>query len=175
MGDMSILRAGDRHQVARRLVAAVVAGVALVAACAAVSEGAVALGIVSLHASTGDWDARGIVVVAASLTLFFAGPVLAAAALAPSAEALRPVLPAAALATAAAVVARYLAYDEYYFPLHRRISDGGILPGWWIVLVAGLAVGAAALAFRHVRAGLVLAGAALFLAGPTILIAASGH
>jgi hypothetical protein len=172
---MGAVRVDGDHRAARGLIRAVMAGVALVALCAAISEGAIALGIVSLHAATGDWDARGILVVAASLTLLVAGPVLAAAALTPFADALRPVLPAAALATAAAVVARYFAYDSYYFPLHRRISDGGILPGWWIVLVGALAVGAAGLALRSVRAGLVLAGAAMFLAGPTILIAATGH
>jgi hypothetical protein len=172
---MGVVRVDGDHRAARGVIRAVMAGVALVALCAAISEGAIALGIVSLHASTGDWDARGIVVVVASLTLLVAGPVLAAAALTPFAEALRPMLPAAALATAAAVVARYFAYDSYYVPLHRRISDGGILPGWWIVLVVALAVGAAGLALRSVRSGLVLAGAAMFLAGPTILIAATGH
>lgn len=172
---MGAVRVADDHRAARRLIRAVTAGVALVALCAAISEGSIALGIVALHASTGDWDARGIVLVVASVTLFFAGPVLAAAALTRFADVFALVLPPAALATAAAVVARYFAYDSYYFPLHRRISDGGILPGWWIVLVAGLAVAAAALARRNVRAGLVAAGAAMFLAGPTILIAATGH
>jgi len=143
--------------------------------CAAISEGAFALGIVGLDASTGAWDARGIVVVAAALTLVVAGPVFAAGAFAPFADALRPGLPVAALATAAAVVARFFAYDPYYAPLHRRMSDGGILPGWWIVLVAALAVAAAALALRSVRASLFLAGTAMCLAGPTIFLAGLGH
>ena len=84
-------------------------------------------------------------------------------------------LATAELATAAAVVARFFAYDPYYAPLHRRMSEGGILPGWWIVLVAALAVAAAALAFRNARASLVVGGAAMFLAGPTIFVAALGH
>jgi hypothetical protein len=172
---MGSVRVGDDHRGARRLILAVTVGVSLAALCAAISEGAIALRILALHASTGDWDVRSILVVAASLTLLVAGPVLAVAAATPFADASLPALPVAALATAAAVVARFFAYDSYYFPLHRRMSDGGVLPGWWIVLVVALAVAAALVAFRNVRASLMLAGAAMFLAGPTILIASTGH
>jgi hypothetical protein len=172
---MGSVRVGDDHRGARRLILAVTVGVSLAALCAAISEGAIALRILALHASTGDWDVRSILVVAASLTLLVAGPVLAVAAATPLADASLPALPVAALATAAAVVARFFAYDSYYFPLHRRMSDGGVLPGWWIVLVVALAVAAALAAFRNVRASLMLAGAAMFLAGPTILIASTGH
>jgi hypothetical protein len=172
---MGSVRVGDDHRGARRLILAVTVGVSLAALCAAISEGAIALRILALHASTGDWDVRSIIVVAASLTLLVAGPVLAVAAATPFADASLPALPVAALATAAAVVARFFAYDSYYFPLHRRMSDGGVLPGWWIVLVVALAVAAALVAFRNVRASLMLAGAAMFLAGPTILIASTGH
>jgi hypothetical protein len=172
---MGSVRVGDDHRGARRLILAVTVGVSLAALCAAISEGAIALRILALHASTGDWDVRSIIVVAASLTLLVAGPVLAVAAATPFADASLPALPVAALATAAAVVARFFAYDSYYFPLHRRMSDGGVLPGWWIVLVVALAVAAALIAFRNVRASLMLAGAAMFLAGPTILIASTGH
>lgn len=172
---MGSVRVGDDHRGARRLILAVTVGVSLAALCAAISEGAIALRILALHASTGDWDVRSILVVAASLTLLVAGPVLAVAAATPFADASLPALPVAALATAAAVVARFFAYDSYYFPLHRRMSDGGVLPGWWIVLVVALAVAAALAAFRNVRASLMLAGAAMFLAGPTILIASTGH
>jgi hypothetical protein len=175
MGDMSTVHAGTDHQAARWLPRLAMTAVAIVALWAAVSEGAVALGVVGLHSSSGDVDLRGLAVFAAAVTLFFAGPVLAVAAATPFADLLRPGLPGAALVTAAAVVARFYAYDSYYFPLHRRMSDGGILPGWWIVLVAGLAVAAAALAFRNARAALLAGGAAMFLAGPTIFVAALGH
>lgn len=174
MCGMGSVRVGDDHRGARRLILAVTVGVSLAALCAAISEGAIALRILALHASTGDWDVRSIIVVAASLTLLVAGPVLAVAAATPLADASLPALPVAALATAAAVVARFFAYDSYYFPLHRRMSDG-VLPGWWIVLVVALAVAAALIAFRNVRVSLMLAGAAMFLAGPTILIASTGH
>jgi hypothetical protein len=166
---MSVLCARDGHRAGRRLIPVATAAVAFVAASAAVSEG----GVVGLHASSGGWDMRSIIVAAASLTLFVAGPALAASSLTPFADAFRPALPAAAIAAAAAAVARFFAYDSYYYPLHRRMSDDGILPGWWIMLVAALA--AAGLSFRNVRASRTLAGAAMFLAGPTILIAAAGH
>jgi len=175
MCDMTALPARTGHGTAPWVARVATTVVTIVALGAAISEGAVALGIVGLHPSTGDLDLRGLAVVAAAVTLFFAGPAFAVAAATPFADLLRPRLATAELATAAAVVARFFAYDPYYAPLHRRMSEGGILPGWWIVLVAALAVAAAALALRNARASLVVGGAAMFLAGPTIFVAALGH
>ena len=58
------------------------------------------------------------------------------------------------LASVAFVVARFLTFDPYYLPTLRRISDGGLLPAWWIVSLALLGVGMA-VALRHLaRLGL---------------------
>lgn len=151
---------------------AVIAAIVLVLVAATTSEGAIALGIVGLDASTGGWDTRDLLIVAASCVLFFGGPVLAAAAFTRLAEALRLGLPAVGLATGAAVVARYY---SYYWPDLIRMSEGGILPGWWIALVAALALTAAVLSWRDLRTGLYLTGIVMFLAGPTILVAGLGH
>jgi hypothetical protein len=106
--------------------------------------------------------------------LFFGGPVLAAA-FTRLAEALRLGLPAVGLATGAVVVARYYSYNSYYWPDLIRMSEGGILPGWWIALLAALALTAAVLSWRDLRTGLCLTGVAMFLAGPTIFVAGLGH
>ena len=162
----------DAGQIAGR---ALTAAITLVLAAAAISEGLVALGIVGLSPSTGDWDVRDILLVAAFFALFFGGPLFVAAAFTRFADGLRPGVPFVALATGAVVVARFLSYDPYYAPYLRRMSDGGILPGWWIVVLAGAAVGAAVLSRRDLRMGLVLTGTVMFLAGPTIFVAGLGH
>ena len=148
---------------------------ALAAAPAAVSEAAVALGIAGLGASSGaGWSLRDILLSAAVLALLLGGPLVAGLAFTPFAGIAARAVPPAALATAAAVVARYLAYDSYYAPSLRRISHG-ILPAWWIVLVAGLATFAAIRSRTHPRTSLLVAGMAMFLAGPTLVVAAAGH
>lgn len=161
----------DAGQIAGR---ALTAAITVVLVAATISEGLVALGVVGLSPSTGDWDVRDILLVAAFFALFFGGPLFVAAAFTRFADGLRPG-PFVALATGAVVVARFLSYDPYYAPYLRRMSDGGILPGWWIVVVAGAALGAAVLSRRDPRMGLVLTGIVMFLAGPTIFVAGVGH
>ncbi len=159
-----------------KAVHALMGALTLVAAAAAVSEAAVALGIAGLGASTNaGWSLRDTVLIAAALGLLFAGPLVAGLAFTPHAGAAARALPPAALATAAAVVARYYAYDPYYAPYLRRMSDGGVLPVWWIAMVAAVAIFAAARARNQPQTSLVLAGAAMFLAGPTMLVAGAGH
>jgi hypothetical protein len=103
---------------------------ALAAAPAAVSEAAVALGIAGLGASSGaGWSLRDILLSAAVLALLLGGPLVAGLAFTPFAGIAARAVPPAALATAAAVVARYLAYDPYYAPSLRRISHGILPPG----------------------------------------------
>ena len=122
----------DAGQIAGR---ALTAAITLVLVAATISEGLVALGVVGLSPSTGDWDVRDILLVAAFFALFFGGPLFVAAAFTRFADGLRPGVPFVALATGAVVVARFLSYDPYYAPYLRRMSDGGILPGWWIVVL----------------------------------------
>jgi hypothetical protein len=120
-------------------------------------------------------DRSRVLVAAATAGLFLASPLVAGLSFTPVAVATARVLPIAALATAAAVVARYLSYDPYYAPVRRRMSEGGVLPAWWIILVAGLAILAAARARHDPRTSLLIAAAAMVVAGPTILVAGLGH
>jgi hypothetical protein len=51
-------------------------------------------------------------------------------------------------AAGAFVLAHYFTYDPYYFPGLRRYSEGGILPLWWLIVVAAGSILAGLLA-RH--------------------------
>lgn len=166
---------GLERRATKRAVLALTAALTLVVTAAMVSENAVALRVVGLGASDGGWSVRDIILVTAAAALLLAGPLLVALAGTPLVDAAARGLPLAAVATAGAVVARYLSYDPYYAPTLRRMSDGGILPAWWIVLVAGLALAVAVWSRREPRPSLSLAGIAMFLAGPTIFIAGGGH
>ncbi len=56
-------------------------------------------------------------------------------------------------AAAAFVLAHYFTYDPYYFPTLRRYSEGGILPLWWLILVAASSILAGLLARYRPRSG----------------------
>jgi hypothetical protein len=172
---MSVVERRPGWRATRIAARAFLGALALVVTTAAASEAAVALGIVALQPSDGGWSGRDVVLVAAAAGLFLAAPLVAGLSFTQLAGAVAPVLTPAALATAAAVVARYLSYDPYYAPYKRRMSEGGALPTWWIILVAGLAILAAVRARRDPGTSLLLAGAAMFLAGPTMIAAGLGH
>ena len=174
MGGMLTIGAGEDHHPARRAGRVLTAAVTLMLLAAAISEAAIALRIVGLDRSTGGWDARDLLVVAACCVLVFGGPVFTAAAFTRLADGLRSSLPLVALATGALVVARYYSYDSYYWPDLIRMSEG-ILPGWWIALLVALALGAAVLSWRDLRTSLYLTGIVMFLAGPTVFVAGLGH
>jgi hypothetical protein len=83
--------------------------------------------------------------------------------------------PAIPLGGAAFVVARFYSYDPYYAPTLRRMSDGGSLPGWWIIAVVALAVGGALATTCLPRLALAAAGAAALLCAATAFLAGLGH
>jgi hypothetical protein len=86
-----------------------------------------------------------------------------------------PAGPAIAIAAALLVVARFYAYDPYYAPAQRRMSEGGVLSGTWIVLVVACALVAALIAARSQRAGPVAVALACWLAFGTAFAAGFGH
>jgi hypothetical protein len=172
---MSTVKPEALHNARLNVGRALTGAIALIVLAAAIWEACIALGIVGLDRSDGGWDTRDLLLLGASCALFFGGPVLGAAAFTRLAAGLRSGLPAVACATAALVVARYYSFDSYYAPFRQRFSEGGVLPGWWIALLAALVLGSAALSRRDPRLGLVLAGSVMFLAGPTILAAGAGH
>jgi hypothetical protein len=154
---------------------AVTGAVALVVLAAAISEASIALGLVGLDPSSYGWNLRGLLVFGASCALLFGGPVLVVAAVIRRTDGFRAGLPAVAVATAALFIARYYAYDPYYAPDRLRFAEVGFVPGWWIVLLAALALAAAALSRRHPEAAMIVAGSAMMLAGPTVFLAGLGH
>ena len=84
--------------------------------------------------------------------------------------------PLIAIACALLVVTRFYGFDPYYAPTLRRMSDGGLLPGAWIVVVVACALGAALVAARWNRVGAVAVAAVCWLAFfRTGLLAGAGH
>ncbi len=80
------------------------------------------------------------------------------------------------LAAASFVVARWFSYDPYYAPTLRRMSDGGIVPGWWIVLLVVMAAGTAWAIFRgRPRAGTVFTVTVMWFSAITALASGGGH
>jgi hypothetical protein len=118
---------------------------------------------------------RRVLVAAASCVLILAAPVYAAVAFTGLAERFRSGLAVVALATAALLVARYYSYDPYYAPDLHRMSDGGLIAGWWVVLLVGLSLTAVAARRRGLPASLFLSGVTMLLAGPTVFLADVGH
>jgi len=114
---------------------------------------------------------------AAFLALAFSGAGLLAGSLGHTASHLVPagLVSLLSLAAVSFVVARFYSYDPYYAPTLRRMSDGGIVPGGWIVFLVGLAVLAAWNVFRNRRLGMVLTSAVCWLSAITALVMPAGH
>ena len=147
----------------------------LVVGTAAVSEGAVALGIVGIGESAGGWDLRGLLILAASCVLLFGAVVFVGAAFIRLAGGSRLGPPAVALVTSALVVARYYSYDTYYAPQLYRVSQTSIIPGWWVALLAALSVTVAVLRRRSPPAAFFVTGVVMLAAAPTVFVAGLGH
>ena len=132
-------------------------------------ELALALGAGSLGPDPGD-DVAGSTFV--QVVAFLA--MVAAAALAPF-PGVRP-WPAALFAPAAAayLVAFYFTYDPYYAPTLRRYSEGNV-GGWWIVVVAVIAVANGVLMRLQPPIGRYTTSAVLVLVLLTTLFAGDGH
>jgi hypothetical protein len=123
---------------------------------------------------TGD----SVVVLAALLAMLVVGFMLSPAAIdrrTSQGMASDPVVALVALAAAAFVLARYLAYDPNYLPTLRRMSDGGIVPPWWVGFIVVLALGSAALTRIEARAALLGVSAVMFFGAFTALLTGAGH
>jgi hypothetical protein len=155
-----------------------IAGVLAMLVVGAAYEAAVAAGGVAVGPRPGQMPAADTpIVVGAIWALAGAGTVLLAGCLSRTArDALATRL--LALLNAAAicfVVARYYSYDPYYAPDLLRMSQGGIVPGWWMVSLVALAAGAIATLRRDTRVGMLLTAAVTWLAAITALAAGLGH
>jgi hypothetical protein len=104
-------------------------------------EAAVAIGLVDLGGESGARPpGEGVAVAAAAVAVVLASARTLAV---PRAAALLPPV------AAAFALARFCAYDPYYAPTVRRASEGGLVPGWWIVGLVAVAVLAAVLIVRN--------------------------
>ncbi len=146
------------------------AAVVLAAAC---HQAAVALGWLPIGRLPGEGAAgERYLLDAALLVLVLAGFALFAAC---TTDLRVSVAPAIALAAALLVVARFYAYDPYYAPSLRRMSDGGAVAGTWIVIVVAACAGAALLALRARRSGLAAVALVCWVSFGTAFAAGLGH
>lgn len=167
-----------RSGTVRLLVSIVIVGVLAMLVVGAAYEAAMAAGVVTVGPRPGEMPAADTpIVVGAIWALAGAGAVLLAGCLSrPVRDALATRL--LALLNPAAicfVVARYYSYDPYYAPDLLRMSQGGIVPGWWVVSLVALAAGAMATLRRDTRVGMLLTAAVTWLAAITALAAGLGH
>jgi hypothetical protein len=170
--------AETRHVMTRRAVLLLILVITAAVSVAAGYEALDALGAVTVGPLPGETPRGEAAVVAlAILALLVAGLLLVASSLVGDAAELVPARLLALLngAATALVVARFFSYDSYYAPTLRRMSDGGILPGWWIVGVTVFAAGAVWGVFRSPRLGVALTAGALWLCALTVQLAGLGH
>jgi hypothetical protein len=86
-----------------------------------------------------------------------------------------PAAPAIAIGAGLLAAAHFYSFDAYYAPSLRRLSDGGLLPGTWILVVVACALGAALAAARWHRAGVASVAVVCWLALGTAFLAGLGH
>jgi hypothetical protein len=83
--------------------------------------------------------------------------------------------PLVAPAAAAFVVARFYSFDDYYLPTLRRMSDGGLVPGKWIVGLVVIALLAAVATKIRPRIGIAMTSFVLFMSALTAGAEGIGH
>lgn len=148
------------------LLAAVAAGVAY--------EAAVALDLIMAQPNDADGDR---VLLLAFVALFASGLLfLVAGVVRPTREALPVTLVRLVdIAATAFVVARWYSYDPYYLPTLRRMSEGGLLTGWWLLVLIAYSAGVV-ISFRGSRrAAVVLSGVLVWVCMLSAFFAALGH
>jgi hypothetical protein len=152
---------------------AAVAVVILLSAAAAY-EGAIALGAIPLGRLPGEDAAATGEVLAGAVVALLAG---ASVALTASTRRVDLGVAGSLLAPAAAafVAARSYAFDPYYLPTLRRMSDGGLVSPVWVIALAVAALVAAPATRVLPRLGLVVSGAIMVLCAFTAVAQGLGH
>ena len=148
------------------LLAAVTAGVAY--------ETTVALDLIMIRANDADGDR---VLLLAFVALLGGGVLfLVAGVVTPIREALSVRLVRLVdVAAVCFVVARWYSYDPYYLPTLRRMSEGGLLTGWWLLVLIAYTAGVV-ISFRGSRCtGIVLSGVLVWVCMLSAFFAALGH
>ena len=138
----------------------------------AAQQAAVGLGWLAIGPLPGEWAPGQICFTLALLTLFALVPTLALAA---ATDRRVQCLPAIAIALVALLVAHFTSYDTYYAPTLRRMSDGGVVSGSWVVFVVTCTLATAAYAMRRPRLGTILFAGACWLTFATAFVASLGH
>ena len=147
----------------------------LVLAIAAAYETVVALELLSIGTDPGEGPAGEWVVESAAFVASLVGIGTSVANVRQRDP--RPGVASMLLAPAASayILARLYTFDPYYAPTLRRASDGGIVPVWWVFLLAGASLVAATLVRTRPRAGSILTCAVLIVCTVTAALEHAGH
>jgi MYXO-CTERM domain-containing protein len=150
----------------------------VIVAGGAAYELAVAAGVIRMGSQPGEPPAGNAAVIELTfVALLLMGAVLLAAALrrrradVPGSGA----VPTAGAVATAFLVARFYSYDPYYAPDLRRLSDGGIVAGRWIVFVVGATLAAGILVRRWPRVASAGTAIGVWAIALTAAVAATGH
>jgi hypothetical protein len=168
----SSYRAQDRWETAWRPIALSVLGVLTAAAA---YEAAVALGWLAVGPEPGQAPFGNGLVLGAAVVALIAGAgvcVVYASRSRQPAEVLGSLIAPTAVTF---VVARFYAFDPYYAPSLRRMSDDGLVPASWVYALVGLALLAAILTRIRPRIGLTATALMLLLSAFTALAEGGGH
>jgi hypothetical protein len=147
----------------------------VVLAAAAAYETAVALELLSVGPLPGEGPAGEWFVEVAAFAASLVGIGTSVASIRrPHAQRSTPSL-LLAPAAAAYVIARLYAFDPYYAPTLRRASEDGIIPEWWVFLLAGASLVAAILVRTRPRQGSILTCVVLVACTFTAAVEHAGH
>jgi hypothetical protein len=132
-------------------------------------EAAVALGALAVGPLPGEEPAgEGVLLGLAEAALVLAAGFAAVSPRRPFVWLLAPV-------AAALVVARFYSFDPYYAPTLRRMSDGGVVAGRWVVFLGIAAVVAAAAVRMRPRVGAFLTVGVLVFSFVTVVFEGAGR
>jgi hypothetical protein len=150
------------------------AAVVLLLTLAALYETAIALEIIPMGKVAGKGAAGEWCVLWVALLAMLLGSLISLSCAASRSMEWRVVASLVALA-AAFVATRFFAFDAYYLPTLRRMSDGGLVAGWWIVALVVLALLVAVVAKIRPRAGVAMTSFLLFMIALTSVAEGIGH
>lgn len=151
------------------------AAIVVLLVLAALYEALVALRVIPMGKMPGEGPfGGGVVLLVASLALL-TGVAISLSGISSQDAGWKTVAPLVAPAAAAFVVARFFAFDDYYLPGLRRMSDGGWVPWQWIAVLTAFALLAAVVTKILPPPGIALTSFVLFTSALTSLAVGMGH
>lgn len=148
---------------------------ALLLGAGAIYQATVALGFLAMGKGPGGEPAGSEIVALTVLLAFMIGIIASVSCAFRQGTEWKSVAPLIAPAAAAFAAARFFALDPYYLPTLRRMSDGGLVAGRWIVALVVLALLTGVVTKIKPRIGIFVTSIVLALGAHTSMIEGAGH